>query len=82
MQELTDASKNGDTSHVTCDTLQVEGGEPSFKISYPYFLRFGSEGVLKIFPQRMTDSLTDSGNDKGVCRTAPPTPGLLNIYTP
>ena len=33
----------------------------------------------------MTQGLRDSGteliNDKGVCRTAPATPGLLNIYT-
>ena len=30
------------------------GGKPSLKISAPYFFGFSIEGVLKIFPQRMT----------------------------
>ena len=33
---------------------------------------FGSEDVLKIFEQK-----DDSVSNKGVCRTAPATPGLL-----
>ena len=45
-----------DTWHVTCDTWQVRGGEPSLKSSAPWLLRFESEGVLQIFPQRMNDS--------------------------
>ena len=35
--------------HVTCDTCQVEGGEPSLKMSAPLLLPFGNEGVLKLF---------------------------------
>ena len=30
------------------------GGKPSLKISSSELLRFGSEGVLKIFPQRIS----------------------------
>ena len=50
-------------------------------MSAPYLLRFGSEGVLKIFPQRITQLINLLMNDEGVCRTAPATPGLLNIQT-
>ena len=39
---------------------------------------WGSSAHVKIFSQRMNDSLTESVNNKGVCRTAPATPGLLN----
>ena len=31
---------------------------------------------MNIWTKRLTEGL----NDKGVCRTAPATPGLLNIY--
>ena len=34
---------------------------------------------MKIFPQRMNDFMNYLMNDKGVCRTAPATPGLLKI---
>ena len=40
--------------HVTFETWQVGEGEPSLEISAPWFLWFGGEGVLKIFPQRMS----------------------------
>ena len=36
------------------------------------FWRFGGKGLL-------TESLNESSNDEAVCRTAPATPGLLNI---
>ena len=61
------------------------GGDPSLKISAPYLSRFGTEGVLKIFSQRMSDLIKRSMSNGGVCRTAPATPGLLisagTIYT-
>ena len=34
---------------------------------------------LKIYPQRMTDSVNESMSNRGVFRTALATPGLLNI---
>ena len=53
--------------HVTCDTLHVGDGEHSDIMS-----GLGSEGVLKILRQIMTDSI----NGNAVCRTAPATSGL------
>ena len=35
---------------------------------------------MKIFPQIISVLMNESINDAGVCRTAPATPGLLNIY--
>ena len=35
--------------------------------------------VRKIFPQTMTESVNQLINDGGDCRTAPATPGLLNM---
>ena len=42
---------------MTCDTRHVAGGggEHSTKISAPYLLGFGNEGLMKIFSQIMTD---------------------------
>ena len=37
----------------------------------------GNEGLLKIFSQRISQSLNGWISDKGVCRTAPATPALL-----
>ena len=51
-------------------------------MSPPQLLRFGSEGVLKIFPQRMTHPLSHLISNKGVYRTAPVTLGLLNKCIP
>ena len=45
--------------HITCNT-------------FPYFLRLGSEGVLKVFSPRMTERIIQM-NHRGVCRTAPAT---------
>ena len=39
---------------------------------------FGKDRGLKIFPQRMTQSINELINHGGVCRTAPAIPGLLN----
>ena len=47
---------------MTRDMLQTGGGEHCLKISGPKLLRFGSEGVLKIFLQRMTESLNQQMN--------------------
>ena len=48
-----------DMLHKTYDMCPMTGGggEPSLKMSAPYFLQFGTEGVLKIFTQRMNESL-------------------------
>ena len=56
-----------DTWHMTHDMWHMTGGG-----------EFGSEGVLKMFPQMITDWLTQM-RDEGVCRTAPAKPGLLTI---
>ena len=45
--------------------------------SVPQLLWFGIDGGLKIWRKRVTLSLSLLINDKGVCRTAPATPGLL-----
>ena len=42
-----------DNLHLTFDTRQKGGGERCLKISGPYFLGFGREGILKVFSQRM-----------------------------
>ena len=42
-------------ARVTCDMGNMEGGENSLNISGPQLLRFGSEGVLKIWRKTMTD---------------------------
>ena len=55
------------------------GGEHSLKISAPQLLRFGIDSALNIFPQTIAQLLTYL-NDKAVYRTAPATPGLLNIF--
>ena len=67
-----------DMWHVTRDTLHMTGGggEPFVKSSAPQLLRFGSEGVLKIFKYHLINHLI---SNKGVCRTALATPGLLII---
>ena len=52
------------------------GSEHSLKILAPQPYRFESEGVLKIFWEKIGDSLTESINYEAVCRTAPATPGL------
>ena len=51
------------------------GGEHFLKISVLKLFRFGIDSVLKILNERMTEQM----NYKGVYRTAPATPGLLNI---
>ena len=43
-----------DTWHMTCDTWQVGGGATFLKMSAPLLLRFGREGVLKIWRKRLT----------------------------
>ena len=50
------------------------------KISGPKFLRFWKAGVVKIFSQRMTDSVSQLIIDNSVCRTVPATLGQLNSY--
>ena len=54
------------------------GGEHSLKISDPWLLRLGIEGVLKIFREK-GDSVRKLMNVNCVSRTAPATPGLLKM---
>ena len=70
----------GDTWHMPYDTWQVGQGEHTLKIPAPYLLQFRSEGLLKIFSQRISDWINKEINHKGVCRTAPATPAMLIIY--
>ena len=67
--------------HVARDTWQVGRAEHSLKFSASQLLRSGNQGILKIFPQRMSELLNGLVCDKGVCRTAPATPGLLKNRT-
>ena len=53
------------------------GGEHSLKILAPQLLQFGINSVLKILNERMTYSMNEGINYKGVYRTAPATLGLL-----
>ena len=55
------------------------GGEHSLQISAPQLLWFGIDSALKIFPQTMSQSVNESINDGGDCKTAPTTLGLLMI---
>ena len=55
------------------------GGEHSLKISAPQLLKFGIDSVLKILNERITHSMNQLIRNGGDCRTAPATPGLLNI---
>ena len=56
------------------------GGGHSLKISAPQLLWFGIDSTLNIFPQTMTQLLNQFINHRGVWRTAPATPGLLNKF--
>ena len=75
----------GDRWHITRDTWQGTGDtwyilwdEHSLKFSAPWLFCFGMDSVLNIFPQTMTWLLSH----KAVYRTAPASPGLLNIMVP
>ena len=54
-------------------------GNHSLKILPPQLLRFGIDSVLKILNERITELINELMSDKGDCRTAPATPGLLLI---
>ena len=68
-----------DILHVTRDMWHMERSEYSLKISGPLLIRFGIEGVLKIWRKRLSQLMSHLISDKGVCRTTPATQGLLNI---
>ena len=55
------------------------GGEQSLTISSPQLLWFGIDSTLNILPQTMTQLMNELINDGGDGRTAPATPGLLNM---
>ena len=62
---------------MTCDTWPVTRDTITLKISAPQLLWFVIYDILNIWRKRLTDWLTQLINDKGVCRAAPATPGLL-----
>ena len=67
-----------DKWHVTYDTWKVGEGEPfqlciSDSLGAKIFWRYFHKGWL-------TESVNQLMNDKGVCRTAPATPGLLVLF--
>ena len=45
----------------------------------PQVWRFGMDSVLKFLNKRITYSVNESVNDEDDCRTAPATPGQLNM---
>ena len=45
----------------------------------PSLFGFGSENVSKVLSELMTQSVSWFINYKGVCKTAPATPGLFNM---
>ena len=51
-----------DMWHMTHDTWEFEGSKPFLKSSPPW--EFGSEGMFKIFLQRMAHSLDQLNNHK------------------
>ena len=71
-----------DTWHVTCDTWNMTGGGRwtfSQNFSFP-FLTVWEWRYFEDFEEKgdsPNQSVSESMNDKGVCRTAPATPGLL-----
>ena len=68
------------TWHVTCDMWYMEGGEHCLKFSAPELLRFERDSVWKIYTWRITQWVTYWISDRGVCRTSPATPSLLNMF--
>ena len=57
------------------------GGELSLKMSAPQILLFEIDSVLNILNKKITQLMNELMNNKGVYRTAPATPGLLNIQS-
>ena len=72
--------------HVTPDMWHMTpicgGGEPSLKISASYLVLVLSYCLLNIFTKDdpVNELMNKLMNKEGVCRTAPATPGLLNIW--
>ena len=68
---------------LTCDMWHVThgGGELSLKMSAPQILLFEIDSVLKILNENITQWMNELMNNQGVYRTAPATPGLLNIQS-
>ena len=61
--------------HLTLDMLHTEVLNILIKLQV---LRFGSEDVLKIFSQRITNSVNEWMSDNGVCRADQARQGMLN----
>ena len=68
-----------DTWHMTRDTWHIVWDKHSLIFFAPKPFGFGIESVWKIFWLK-DDSINESLNHGGNCRTAPATPGLSNIY--
>ena len=71
----------GDMWQVTRDTWHIVWDEQFLKISAPKLFRFAIEGVLNIYFHKPWLTLLTLMSDKAVYRTAPATPGLLNIWS-
>ena len=69
-----------DTWQMTHDMWQVGGGEPSLKMLSPYITVWERRCFEDIFLQRNNKYWINwIISDKGVCRAAPSTPGLLIV---
>ena len=72
-----------DMWHVTSDMWHTVGVQHSFKISASWLLWFLIYDAVKIWRKGLTHLINEldieSMNNKGVCRAALATPGLLNI---
>ena len=69
-----------DTWHVTCD--ECWGLNILSKFQLPSSYGLGETEFWRYFNERITEWLNQWISDKGVCRSAPATPGMLKIlYT-
>ena len=67
--------------HVTGDMWHMgDKGWTLCKISGPLLQWFGINDVLNIWRERIAESMNQSVNDGGVCKTAPAKPGLLIFF--
>ena len=70
-----------DTWHLTCDTWHVTGlGRWTFSQNFSSLTGLGLKVIWRFGGKGWVSQLMNEWmNDEGVCRTAPATPGLLNI---
>ena len=68
-------TRHDQTRHMTYDTQCVMNIISKFQLPSPYGL--GLRVFGRYFDYRVTKVMNESMNDRGDCRTAPATPGLL-----